>query len=421
LENSRIQNEGYSNADVGSPKSLPRGNIVHPDIRILEAIENGDLDTFSQLVGQDDSLRNGPNYFGSWLHCASLDGRLPIVKYLVEHGADVNLRGGSTNTTPISLAALGGHLQVVAYLVSHGASLDMSDPGRNPLFEAIIRGHADITKCLLDAGIDANVIFRSETGKLENALSYATWRGEEEIVALLTTAGCRLPIEGVDKPVNEPVTIPDSTSEDKAHEQLIFLMREAFGPVDKLALQEIFPIHPEVHVAINVIRPNEEHEALTLFTTGMSDRAMIVPKGQEDYQYAELLLHLPPNWPHPRDEGFDNAYFWPFEWLRKLAYFPHENETWLGGPMTIVSSADPPVSLGPNTKQTCLLLVANFANWSPIEVEGGKKVRIYTVIPIYTEERDYEIKHGILPLVRRLEERGYGSVVDVNRANVGRE
>jgi hypothetical protein len=393
---------------------------MHPNTRIIEAIENGDLDTLSKLVGQDDTLRNGPNPFGSWLHCACTDGQIAIVKYLVENGADVNLRGDTFDAGPITYAASWGHLHVVEYLFAKGATLDVSTPFRNPLFATIHDGHTNIAQFLLDAGIDRHVLYRRESGKLRNALSFAMDRGAKDIVALLIKAGCRLPIESVDKPVWEPETIYEPTANDKAHEQITSLMEAAFGRVEKLALQEIVPLHADAHVAINVIRPNpeEEHEALTLYTTGMSDRAMTVPKGQEDYQYAELLMHLPASWPHPRDKGFDNDFFWPFEWLRKIAYFPHENKTWLGGPTTIISSDDPPVPLGPNTKQTCLLLVASFANWSPIEVEGGKKVRIYSVIPIYTEERDFEIKHGIMALVRRLQERGFGAVVDITRPHV---
>jgi hypothetical protein len=389
--------------------------------QILEAIRSGNLDTFSRLLGDDEALRNGPNPFGSWLHCASTKGQLQIVKYLVENGADVNLRGDTFDAGPIKSAASMGHLHVVEYLISMGARLDVSTPGRNPMFSAIYKGRTDMAKFLLDASIDPHAVYRSETGKLKNALSYAQERGEKEIADLLIKAGCRLPIEGVDKPILESEKIEEPTAEDNAHEQMITMMAAMYGPVDPLALQEIVPGHAEVHVAINVIRPNDAHPFLTLFTTGMSDRAMTVPKGQEEFQYAELIMHLPANWPHPRDKGASKNKFWPFEWLRKVAYYPHLHDTWLGGPMTIISSDDPPVPLGPNTKQTCLLLLANFANWSPIVVEGGKNVRFYTVIPIYTEERDFEITHGIVQLAQRLEQHGYTAVVSVNRANVARE
>ncbi len=406
---------------------------------VLEAIENDDLETFSRLVGNDEALRNGPNAFGSWLHYASFLGRLPFVKYLVEHGADVNLRAGTSDAGPITEAASYGHLHVIDYLLKHGAELDVSTPTTNPMFAAICDDNVAVARFLLNAGVDCHVVYRGLNGKLRNALSYAQEPGHnKEIVDLLNKAGCRLPVEGVDqpvwepekndepttsdriadRPVREPEEIYEPTINDRVHNQLVARMAEAFGPVDRLAQREIFPGHATVHVEIHMIRPNDQNQCLTLFTTGMSDQAMRVPKGQEEYAYAELMMHLPPTWPHPRDESAGKDTFWPFEWLRKVAYYPHLNDTWLGGSMTIISSDEPPVPLGPNTKQTCLLLLANLGDWGPIPVEGGKKVQIYTVVPVYTEERDFEIEHGIVPLLRRLEERGFTSVVNVDRPNV---
>jgi hypothetical protein len=392
---------------------------MQQNTRILEAIEKGDLAEFSRLVGRSESLRNDPNAFGSWLHVASEDGQLSIVRYLVENGADVNLRSEPSDGGPIKRAASGGHLHIMEYLLSHGAKLDVTRPERNPMFGAIYNGHADVAKLLLDAGIDPHIVYRSVTGKLKNALSFAQERGEKDIVRLLTKASCRLPIEGVDKPVWEPEEIYQPTAEDKAHEEIIARLAKVMGPVDPLALQEVMPVHGEVHISINVVRPSKGHPLLTLFTTGMSDRPMKVPKGQEDYQYAELMMHLPANWPHPRDKGAGDDTFWPFEWLRQVAYYPHWHDSWLGGKMTIISSDEPPAPLGPNTKQTCLLLVADFDKWSPIVI-GKKKVRFYTVIPIYTEERDFEKEHGIAPLLKRLQEHGHTAVVSVDRANVAK-
>ena len=345
-----------------------------------------------------------------------------IVEFLIEKGADINLLaevGGS----PLDEAASKGHLEVARYLVAHGASLAVLHPNRNPLFSTIYEGHPHVAKFLLEVGIDPHVVYRSSAGTLKNAFSYAQSRNQKEIVDLLVKAGCRLPIEGVDKPVWEPEEfrqkpLHEPAADDKSHEQFILLMGEVFGPVDPLALQEIVSVHDDVDVAIYVIRPNDDHPQMTLFTSGMSDRAMRVPKGQEEYQYAELLMHLPATWPHPRDQGAGQDTFWPIEWLRQVAYYPHLHETWLGGAMTIISSAEPPVPLGPNTRQTCLLLLAND---TPILLNGEKAVRLYTVVPIYTEERDYEKNHGILALLKLLQERGYTTVVDINRPNVAIE
>lgn len=386
---------------------------------LSQAIRDDDPESVASLLSKNPELLHVHTRLGSCVHLAAYEGHLDIVQLLVRLGADINLvpeRGIS----PLDEAASTGRLEVVQYLVQQGASLDVSRPGRTPLFSAIYGGHTDVVRFLLEAGMDPHVVYRGKNGRLQNALSFAQEYERTEIAELLLKAGCRLPVEGVDKPAWKPEKIYQPTAADRAHQQITARMAEEFGPVDPLAMQEIVPVHPEVHVAIHVIRPNERHPFLTLFTTGMSDRAMSVPEGQEEYQYAELVMHLPATWPHPRDESSGSETIWPCEWLRKVAYYPHLNGTWLGGRWTIISSDDPPVPLGPNTKQTCLLLLADFADWSPMLLDDGKRVHFCTVIPIYTEERDFEKKDGIVPLLQRLQERGYTTVVSVNRANVAR-
>jgi hypothetical protein len=207
------------------------------------------------------------------------------------------------------------------------------------------------------------------------------------------------------------------TRPDKVREMISIIMETVFGPVEPLALQEIVPVHNKVHVSVHVIRPSESHPHLTLFTTGMSNAAMKVPPSGKEYRYAELIMHLPPSWPHPREHDKDPAAFWPVQWLRQIAYYPHLNGTWLGGPLTIISSDEPPVPLGPNTKHSCLLLMAEAGNFPALNVGSGKIVHVYTVNTLYTEERDYEKKHGWKKLFELLAKHGVTNTVDPKRKN----
>jgi hypothetical protein len=124
--------------------------------------------------------------------------------------------------------------------------------------------------------------------------------------------------------------------------------------------------------------------------------------GDEDWQYAELVMHLPPDWPHPREAGGDSPWFWPVQCLRRLAYHPHLNNTWFGPPASIVATNDPPEPLGPNTQQTSVLLVPRFANLSlPLELNDGRVINFFTVVPLHTAERSYAIEHGIKAFFQR--------------------
>jgi len=384
--------------------------------RVFKAIGDGDLDALSALAHSNPSLVTAPNDFGSWLHWASKKGQLAIVKYLVENGADVNLRGGIADAGPIQGAIFGGNIEVVRFLLAHGAILEVSTPDRNALFWAISNGRVDIAELLLHVGIDPQVIYRSVTGKLKNALSYAQERGEKDIERFLLGVGCRLPIEGVDVPLGEQGKTIANTTQESDHKKILEHLRPVIGPIDSHSLQEIVPVTGEFQIAVHTSPPNDQHPYLTIFTTGMSDRAMTVPKGKEEFKYAELVMFLPADWLHPKSMKGDS--FWPVEWLRKIAYYPYLNDTWLGGPATIISSSEPPEPLGPNTSQTCLLLVADFSDIKPLAIRSDKTVRFFTVIPIYTEERDLEKKHGIAKLIHSLKQAGVTTVVDPGRASV---
>jgi hypothetical protein len=171
-----------------------------------------------------------------------------------------------------------------------------------------------------------------------------------------------------------------------------------------------------ISVTIHIIPPSEMHPYLVLFTHGMSDLAMTVPAGQEAWRYAELVMHLPADWVHPAKANGDPKWMWPLQWLRKMAYYPHLEETWLGLPAAIVSSDDPPVPLGPKTKQTCLLMIPDFANLDePFQKPDGSPVHFFTVVPLYTEERDYEQKHGMEAFFRQFIDKKVSMTVELNR------
>src|SRR5690606_34847414 len=84
-----------------------------------------------------------------------------------------------------------------------------------------------------------------------------------------------------------------------------------------------------VHIDVNRIPPRDDHPWITLFTTGMSAKPMTPPDELDDYYYAELLLHLPPEWPLEMSDFEDENNYWPIRLLKMLARLPHEFETWL--------------------------------------------------------------------------------------------
>src|ERR1019366_7903681 len=89
------------------------------------------------------------------------------------------------------------------------------------------------------------------------------------------------------------------------------------------------------HVDIQVVLPTPERAFTTLITSGMSDRPMTTPKGQESRAYTELVLSLLQDWPLDEDSLRDERFYWPIRLLKTLARFPHEYKTWIFAKNTI--------------------------------------------------------------------------------------
>ena len=99
---------------------------------------------------------------GTALHSASYEGHLQVVRYLLRHGVDVDVRN-TENSTSLLLASWKGHGDVVQCLLDHGADLNLRDTWYNsPLTLAAHYGHVAVFRLLLDHHADVN--FESSTG-----------------------------------------------------------------------------------------------------------------------------------------------------------------------------------------------------------------------------------------------------------------
>lgn len=126
----------------------------------ISAISNDKIDQLSLMVDQYDpklflhiTAENGK----SALMAACKQGRLDLVKNLVEAGADVN---GQTLTqgTPFMFAVLGGHLDVARWLMEEQADIHSAGSnGWTAVTIASAKGYVDILAWLIEEGADAQV------------------------------------------------------------------------------------------------------------------------------------------------------------------------------------------------------------------------------------------------------------------------
>ena len=172
-------------------------------------------------------------------------------------------------------------------------------------------------------------------------------------------------------------------------------------------------VSPDIHVDICMIEPRLERNCYTLVTLGMGAYRMNVPKELSGYKLerAELLIDLPADWRLLENE--DEAWYWPFRWLKMLARHPGELDTWLGHGHTIASEEP----LGPNNEFVGMLLTLPYIygpKSSSVILPGGEVVRFYQVLPIYQSEMDFKLANSAEALEELFPE-GFDMVVDINR------
>ena len=125
------------------------------------------------------------------LHQAADTSNLIEVKWLLDHGADVNAR--DLSETPLIVAAGRGNEEIAQYLVSHGADVNAGrENGRSALVQAICNHHPELAKWLISKGADVNV--RDSYG--DTVLHYAAHYGNSEVTQLLIAHGASLDARG---------------------------------------------------------------------------------------------------------------------------------------------------------------------------------------------------------------------------------
>jgi Suppressor of fused protein (SUFU) len=184
------------------------------------------------------------------------------------------------------------------------------------------------------------------------------------------------------------------------------------GPVEQILHEDISHL---VHLDLHWVQSRPDRPFHTLVTSGMSERPMRVPEGAEGFQYAELVLHLPSDWPMTHESWTDERHYWPIRLLKSLARMPHEYETWLCEDHTVGTPGAEPY--GPGTLQ-CGALIAPYIS-APPEFNtldlGSRRVNFFSVIPLYKEEMDFKKREGADALYDAFEHAGLTDVVSPER------
>ena len=173
------------------------------------------------------------------------------------------------------------------------------------------------------------------------------------------------------------------------------------------------------HIDIYVLPPNDKRKYGVMVTSGMSDFAMNSPPKLKLFQYGELYIKLPPDWPYPMEELKQDDYAWVFQNLYLLPRSVHENRTFFWNGQVIDNDG----AFARNTELSGFLIKYPTTIDIPVEfnmlkVNPQKAICFYQLIPLYDKEMDFLEKHGLEKLYEKFDEYGTTDVVDLKRPKV---
>lgn len=375
----------------GDPNEIEIGG------NIRDALREGDYETLRQLfTDHPDWLRHsrGTDY---WLDLVASRGDLPAVKLLVELGIGVNEPNDlELPEGPIYMAAANGRTEVVKWLLDHGAEIHHVFRGIRrglPLLAAARNGHFDIVKLLIEHGAEINLPWHG-TNAYMNAKAY----GNPEIAAYLRALG------GQDL---RETTLPDYQ---QAHQAILAAVyREAEQPT----CRKLLDIAGDPPIVVYVAPPSQEAPWQALFTVGVSDRCL--PSEIDELAAMELRMVLPPDWPLDATSLADPTWNWPIEQLKKIAAEIRDSTRLPDRPILFLNG-DPPQPLTATT-ELCGWACMVREGWA-IQTADYRWIDFYDLNAIYAEEAELIRQSGDEAFAAQMYERGLPIYLTPDRANV---
>ena len=155
-------------------KLIKNGNIHAEDDFVLRLnAEKGRLEIVKYLIEQGADIHAKNDYA---LRLSSQKGHFEVVKFLIEQGADIHVK----NDNPLRLSSRFGHFNIVKILIEQGADIHADD-------DFVLRlnaekGRLEIVKYLIEQGADIHA-------KNDYALRMSAEKGHFEIVKYLIEQG----------------------------------------------------------------------------------------------------------------------------------------------------------------------------------------------------------------------------------------
>ncbi len=150
---------------------------------LLNAAGKGEIDRLDALIDEGIDIDETSPFGVTALSIAADRGHLDVVKWLLAHGADVNISDGVYGYTPADRAEHRGHLDILQVLAENGAKVS-----EDVLLRAARVGHVGLVKGILK---NLNRHSESPARLLSYALAEAEVAGHADLAHLLKNAGAK--------------------------------------------------------------------------------------------------------------------------------------------------------------------------------------------------------------------------------------
>jgi ankyrin repeat protein len=148
---------------------------------LMQAAREGDAQMVATILKWKPRLEAVNANGETALAIAAWQGTLPVAEKLLAAGASFE-----AGWPPLVYAAFNGHAEVVRFLLEHGAPVNLpSDSGLTALMAAARGGHEDVVRLLVDKGAQINLVSQND----ETALDLAEKNRNTDIADFLRGRG----------------------------------------------------------------------------------------------------------------------------------------------------------------------------------------------------------------------------------------
>lgn len=197
-------------------------------------------------------------------------------------------------------------------------------------------------------------------------------------------------------------------------------LEKLVGPVDfELRLPSATaPVDGLEEPVILVVKASESWPFHTLVSCGLSDRAMPTP--QEEWQFAELCLLLPPEWELEPNLDYTASDQWPVRWMYDLIHMPARAGGWLGYGHS-VPNGEPPQPFAPDTPLCSWLLLPSVSlpkTFTRVRLADNSVLNFWALVPLHQDETYLKVNKGTPALIEKLAYKNVSDILDMERPSV---